>query len=1092
MDQSSAADKRDVSQVPSIQAEAEQLLSSINAQDRSNVVAPVITASTIGILNNTINITSPGCICKAPNNDTENSREALQLQSNKVAECQQKLKDTLKRKFSHLLDMVTTGAHRTPLNKIYTELYITEGGSAEVNKEHEVRKIEAVSRTHVAQDKSIHYNQLFVPLPGQAAHIRTVLTMGVAGIGKTVSANKFTLDWAEEEANHDLEFVFPLIFRELNLMREKKYSLEELLSVFFPETKHTKIFTSGNNKMLFILDGLDESRLSLNFHKNEIVSDVTEETTIAVLVTNLIRGKLLPLSLVWITSRPVASSQIPVECIDRVTEVRGFNNPQKDEYFRKKISDEILADRVIAHVKSCRSLHIMCHIPVFCWMAATVLEKRLATTGSKNTPRTLTEMYIQFLSLCVETMRKRLSGIDDSNTDSMRAEVISLGKLAFKELEEGNLIFYESDLNQIGINVKQASEFSGVYTQIFKEDLTLNQKMFCFVHLSVQEFFAALYVFLTFNNDNINVLVKQSCASRCFPFKRSSELKLHKAAVEKAVQCENGHFDIFLRFLLGLSLESNQTLLKHLMICNRTNQKTRTAIIKDIKKKIRSNLSPDRCLNLFHCLNELQDHSLVEEIQSFLRLGSLDKVKLSPAQWSTLVFVLLTSEEDLSVFELSKYARSEEGLLRLLPVVKTAQVVKLNACHLTVNCCEALANGISTSQIKELDLSNNNLTDSGIERLSGGGGLSSKLETLRLNACHLTVNCCEALADGISTSQIRELDLSNNNLTDSGVERLSGGGGLSSKLETLRLRSCNLTEEGCKVLASFISSESCQLKVLDLTDNDFHDDGVRTLCGGLKSTHCKLEILLLALCRVTEEGCKSLASVLSSSSLRELDLSYNHPGNLGLQRLSALRDDPQCNLQKLRVEECGESRIQPGPKKYIIKLILDPNTAHKDLSLSEGDTKATRGTAQPYSNHPERFDFWTQVLCSEALTGRHYWETEWCGKTVIGVAYKGMSRKGEGNECWLGRNDSSWGLNCTEDGYSAVHKAVNIPVTIPVTTQRSSRKVGVFLDWLAGTLSFYQESPGPLTPLHTFNTTFTEPVYPAFHLGWVDSTIQLC
>lgn len=568
-----------------------------------------------------------------------------------------------------------TEANKTPLDKIYTELYITEGGHGEVNKEHEVRQIETASRMHLAQEKSVHCNHLFVPAKGRDCHIRTVITRGVAGIGKTVSVNKFTLDWAEERENTNLDFVFPLSFRELNLMKKKTLSLVELLTVFFPETRDSGIFAHGKNNMLFILDGLDESRLSLDFNKSEIMSDATQETTMAVLLTNLIRGRLLPMALVWITSRPVASCQIPLEYIDLVTEVRGFNNPQKDEYFRRKITDESLANRVIVHVKSCRSLYIMCHIPVFCWMAATVLEKKLATMDSEDTPKTLTQMYIHFLSLYVDNIKKRLPGRRESNADCLRDNLMSLGELAFKELEKGHLIFYEKDLIQNGIKITQASMFSGVYTQIFNEEMILcKEKMFCFVHLSIQEFFAALYVYLKFNNDNVNVLVKKSSSSRRFPFRNASELILYKEAVEKALRCEKGHFDIFLRFLLGLSLESNQTLLKHLMTSNRTNQKTRSEIIKHIKERIRASPSPDRCLNLFHCLNELNDRSLVDEIQGYLRSGRLNQAKLSPAQWATLVFVLLTSKEELSVFELSHYTRSEEGLLRLLPVLKTARV----------------------------------------------------------------------------------------------------------------------------------------------------------------------------------------------------------------------------------------------------------------------------------------------------------------------------------------------------------------------------------------------------------------------------------
>uniref|UniRef100_UPI0037E6FFB5 NACHT, LRR and PYD domains-containing protein 3-like n=1 Tax=Semicossyphus pulcher TaxID=241346 RepID=UPI0037E6FFB5 len=1016
--------------LPSIQAVVHHFHPSYSAQSGGNVVAPSIIGSSVRDVNINIISTGQGSVISPKE---EFNHDAAPQSKNKIAECQQKLKATLKMRFSHLPEGMTTEGNKTPLNKIYTELYITEGGSGEVNTEHEVRQIETVSRMHAAQEKSIHCNHLFVPPRGRDLPVRTVITRGVAGIGKTVSVHKFTLDWAEERENTNLDFVFPLSFRELNLMRKKPRSLVELLSALFPETKDTGIFTSGENKILFILDGLDESRLSLDFNKCEILADVTQPTTIAVLLTNIIRRRLLPSALVWITSRPVASNQIPLEHIDLVTEVRGFNNPQKDEYFRRKISDKCLADRVIAHVKSYRSLHIMCHIPVFCWMAASVLEKKLATADSKDTPKTLTQMYIHFLYLYMDNMKKRLHGRKESNTDCVRTNLMSLGKLAFKELEKGHLIFYENDLILNGIKVTQASMFSGVYTQIFNEELTLCQeKMFCFVHLSVQEFFAALYVYLTFKNDKINVLVKKSSVSRLFLSRDSSELMLYKAAVEKALQCEHGHFDIFLRFLLGLSLETNQTLLKHLMTSNKTNQRTRPEILKHIKDRIKANPSLDRCLNLFHCLNELNDHSLVEEIQSFLNSGSLNKAKLSPAQWATLVFVLLTSEEELSVFELSNYARTEEGLLRLLPVVKTAEVANLNACNLTTTCCEILGNAISSSKIRELDLGNNNLTDDGLILLSKG-------------------------------------------LKD-------------SKLETLRLRSCNLKEQSTDALGSVISSASCQLKVLDLSDNDLLDIGVQKLSSDLGSPHCKLEILILALCRVTEEGCTFLASALNSSRLRELDLSYNHPGNSGLELLTALEGDPQCSLQKLSVEECDESRIQPGPKKYTKKLTLDPNTAHTDIFLEKENRKATRWTRQKYPDHPERFDFWTQVLCTEGLTGRFYWETEWCGRAFIGVAYRRMCRKGEENDSWLGRNDSSWGLYCTKDGYKAWHNAVGTAVNI----QSNSNKVGVYLDWSSGRLSFYRIACGAMTLLHTFHTTFTEPVYPGFWLGWVDSVVFLC
>lgn len=557
-----------------------------------------------------------------------------------------------------------------PLHRIYTEVFVTEGGAG-VNQEHEVRSVETASRT-TTRDRPVRCSQLFAPADGPD-QVRSVVTRGVAGIGKTVAVNKFVLDWAEDRDHAHLDFVFPLSFRELNLMRKKTLSFEDLLAVFFPETKDSGIFRSGVGRMLFILDGLDESRLPLDFHKCEITTGVTTETTAAALLTNLIRGRLLPSALVWVTSRPLASSRIPPRHVDLVTEVRGFSDAQKDEYFRRKIPETPLAERIIAHVKSCRSLHIMCHIPVFCWMAATVLERKLSAAGGEETPRSLTQMYIHFLSLHVDDVKRRTLGRRESDTPLLRDHLMALGNLAFRELEQGHLIFYETDLERSGVKPAQASAFSGVYTQVFSEDTVLcREKMFSFVHLSIQEFFAALFVFLRFHNDGFDVLAERpAAASWRFPFRDPAELVLYREAVDKALRSHNGHYDMFLRFLLGLSLESNQNLLRHLMTHNRTQPRTRAGIIKHIKEKIKASPSPDRCLNLFHCLNELNDRSLLDEIQGFL--GS---AHLSASQWNALVVVLLVSEQDLAEFVLSQYACSEEGLLRLLPVVKAAQHAK--------------------------------------------------------------------------------------------------------------------------------------------------------------------------------------------------------------------------------------------------------------------------------------------------------------------------------------------------------------------------------------------------------------------------------
>uniref|UniRef100_A0A3B1JIJ4 B30.2/SPRY domain-containing protein n=1 Tax=Astyanax mexicanus TaxID=7994 RepID=A0A3B1JIJ4_ASTMX len=883
--------------------------------------------------------------------------------------CQRKLKSKLKDKYQRINEGISGYGNSALLNEIYTELYITEGGGGDVNQEHEVKQIEAASRKRQTQERPIKCNDIFKPLPEQNQPIKTVLTKGVAGIGKTVSVQKFILDWAEGEVNQDVLFIFPLPFRELNLMKEKKLSLVQLLQSFFPETQDLKPRHYKSYKIMFIFDGLDECRLPLDFKNNENLVDIEEQTSVDVLLTNLIKGNLLPSALLWITSRPAAVSQIPPDCVDQVTEVRGFSDPQKQEYFSKRIQNQDLANKVFTHIRSSRSLYIMCHIPVFCWITATVLERMLSEAESGEIPKTLTQMFTHFLIFQIKLKNQKYSGKSDPDPQQTRESILALGKLAFQQLEKGNLIFYEQDLRESGIDIKEVSVYSGVCTQIFREEHELHLgKVFSFVHLSVQEFLAALYAFL-----NRKIPKEQSTeqqTSKAFKlFSRSTMTGFLSCAVDRALQSESGHLDLFLRFLLGLSLESNQTLLRDLLTPSERISHSNKETVKYIKKKIEKSSSSEKSINLFHCLNELNDHSLVQEVQKYLSGGADRRVhqdSLSPAQWSALAFVLVNSEEELDEFDLSKYHPSEECLLKLLPVVKISRRALLASCNLGVKTCENMGTILN-----------------------------------------------------LENSSLKEIDFSNNDLQDSGVELLS---------------------------------------------------------SGLKSSHCKLQILRLSGCMITEKGCSSLASalILNPSHLKELDLTYNHPGKSGVKLLSARLEDPH----------------------YGCDFTLDPNTVNPCLSLSEENRRVEwREKLQSYPDHPERFDVYQQVLSRERVTGRCYWEAEWSGRggADVGLSYKTISRKGGVSDCGFGWNRNSWSLSCSDYRYSVLHNKNSTDLPRPPS---GCRRVGVYVDCPAGTLSFYSVSTDTpshtLTHLHTLYTTFTQPLYAGIRLYGYGSSVRLC
>ncbi|TWW61285.1 NLR family CARD domain-containing protein 3 CARD15-like protein [Takifugu flavidus] len=839
---------------------------------------------------------------------------------------------SLKRRCEHVTEGTHEAGSGTLLNKIYTELYITEGQSEEVDTQHEVRQLERTSKKNI-QDTPIKCQDIFKVLSEQQRHIRVVLTNGVAGVGKTFSVQKFSLDWAEGLENQDISLVLLLSWRELNLIRDQQHSLLSLLHVFHPTLQKIRAEDLTVWKLLFIFDGLDESRFSLGFKKHQVISDVTRVSSVDVLLVNLIQGNLLPSALIWITSRPAAAHQIPPSCVDRITEVRGFTDSQKEEYFRRRFSDEDLSKRIISHIKASRSLHIMCLIPVFCWITAIVLEDMMTRDQRGELPKTLTDLYSHFLRVQMKRKKQKYGGKQrpEELTEADKELLLKLGRLAFEHLKKGNIMFYSKDLERCGLDVSE-------------------------------EFLAAVYKFHRYTRKD-TVVINQF-------------LEYSKP---------NTSLDDFLRRALMKSLEKD---LGGLLDQRNSHPETIQKVLNNLKEVNSDKFSPDRSINIFHCLMEMKDQSVHQEIQEFLKSEKKSERRLSEIHCSALADLLQMSEEVLDELDLRQYNTSEEGRRRLIPAVRNCRKAVLSDCRLSEISCDSLASALRSnpSHLRVLELTETKLQDSGVKLLCGFlQDPLCELETLRLSHCSLSEISCGSLASALRSnpSHLRVLDLSQNQLKDPGVKRLCGF--LQDplcKLETLRL-----SETSCDSVASALKSNPSHLRVLDLSINTLQDPAVKLLCGFLQDPLCKLETLsqkpkpasllkgqqveqkppaekvlserkwwrtmkLAKLhlssrdglswscgtslwdCRLSKTSCDSVASALKSnlSHLRVLDLSSNTLQDSGVKRLCSGLESPNCKLERLRLNCCWLSEISCGS----LASALRSNPSHlRKLDLSE-------------------------------------------------------------------------------------------------------------------------------------------------------------
>ncbi|KAM6204215.1 NACHT, LRR and PYD domains-containing protein 6 [Sarcoramphus papa] len=891
-------------------------------------------------------------------------------------------KKAIRQAYSRIKDQNARVGDDVSLSTRYSKLVIVNKHRDEEQREHEIM---AMGRRHAEimkeqANSSIAVNDLFKPGPDGWTP-KVVVLLGAAGVGKTMTARKIMLDWASGKMFAEFDYVFYIHCREGNLLT-REASMADLITQCYPGSSPplTKMLRRPE-RLLFVIDGFDELRFSFDRPQSELCSQPWEKKPVEITLSSLFRRKLLPDSSLLVTTRPAALQKLGkcLEC-ERYAEILGFSEVERKEYFDKFFENKEQAAVAFQFVRENETLFTMCLVPIVCWIVCTVIKQQLGRArGLTQSPKTTTRIYTLYLSILLRSLSSWLK-------KGMPGVLRRLCCLAADGIWKQKVLFEEKEVQGYALDQQEALPLL-LNEHVFQKDISC-VSTYSFIHLSFQEFFAALFYLLEDEGEAQEPLAG--------PTRDVKEL------LESYGNSKN-YFMLTVRFLFGLLNKEHRKELEEEMGCKiapritqellawlQNSQKTDLALLMEETAVIRE-------LEVCHCLYELQDERFVATALDpftgvYLRGLNLNRFDQMVLSFSVKNFPKLESldlghctflwddPEDCVGPQLAKRAHREkqqkEGKQSPIHLLCQAleesgcklKTLRFDRCQLTGACCGALAPVLSVNPtLKELDLAGNkDLRDSGVKLLCEGlrrGGC--QLQTVRLGCCNLTATGCKELAtvlgtmpslvqldlsdspladDGVreldlsdsplADDGVRELDLSDNPLADDGVRELCGAlVGPGCRVQKLWLWQCRLTEASCGTLAAVLPAIP-SLTELHLGDNELGDEGVRRLSEGLRDPACRLQSLRLWRCRLTEASCGTLAAVLPASpSLTELHLGDNELGDGGVRRLSEGLRDPACRLQMLSLWQCRLT----GACCEDLCAVLSASRSLENLDLSEND-----------------------------------------------------------------------------------------------------------------------------------------------------------
>ncbi|CAM2115071.1 unnamed protein product [Caretta caretta] len=831
-----------------------------------------------------------------------------------------KYKEHIKKQYQLIKERNSRLGENVNLSKIYTKLTIISKLRCKKEREHEIMASgwkHAKIMTERARS-SVTMNSLFdSDENGQTPQI--VVLQGAAGIGKTMTAKKIMLDWASGDVYENrFAYIFYINCREINY-GSKSGTVIDLITKNCPDRNvPIKEILFNQEKLLFIIDGFDELRFSFDQKEDSLGTDPRKEMPVEDTLSSLFRKKLLPKSYLIITTRPTALEKLQ-QCMacSRYAEILGFSEDDRKEYFHKFFGNNIDATKAFDFVKQNEMLFTMCFVPIVCWITCTVMKQQLeAGIDFAQNSKTLTAVYMLFLYSLLEPH-------GHSRNQNMQYNLKKLCSLAADGIWKQKILFGEEEIKEYGLD-KFYSLPLFLNESVFKRDIDC-VCVYSFIHLSFQEFFAALFYVLEEDEQ-----MKYSVTPN-----RDAKLLLENYGKS------GNYLMLTVRFLFGLL---NEEIMKDIekKIGLKISPKIKPDLLKWVKpKKLSFSSLHDELiykLEEFHCLYEIQEESFVKsaldrftEIDIYnYPLTQMDQMVISffvkscptlKSLWlSVCKFGVEDKNEELTPPPAKRLCLQEQAEPNNSPVYLLCQalkdpncklkILKLERCGLTTSCCGSLSHMLRTNQtLSELELKWNQLGDSGVKLLCEGLKCqNSGLQKIVLWGCELTADCCGELSSVLTTRKtLTEVNLNLNELGDSGVRLLCTGlKHPDCKLQKLWLDKCGLTANCCGVLSSVLSTSQTLIE-LSLNLNKLGDAGVKQLCKGLRHPDCKLQTLGLFRCDLTADCCGDLSSALGMNQvLTELDLKWNRQlGDSGVKVLCERLKHPGCRLKKIRFSWCN-------------------------------------------------------------------------------------------------------------------------------------------------------------------------------------------